>query len=178
MFCIQNYISPFPLKYCDCEIEERHKCILNATQFYFQVESCSSLYLRSSQLGTQGRDAGQPKRVTSDFCGIFVGGRHDGVFAPLLYRHRRDWTVNEPARRTNHCGDSPRASLLASRASSFYRIGRSEDGESEREKRESLRRLNGLRVDPDFTVFRRYRSPFSSSSPSSLLLSSFLHGDF
>lgn len=34
------------------------------------------------------------------------------VSSPLSYR--RDWTVNEPARRTNLRGDSPRASLLAS----------------------------------------------------------------
>lgn len=72
------------------------------------------------------------------------------VSSPLSYRHRRDWTVNEPARRTNRCGDSPRASLLASRASSFYRIGRPEDEESEREKRESLRRLNGAQSGSGF----------------------------
>lgn len=73
------------------------------------------------------------------------------VSSPLVpARHRRDWTVNEPARRTNHCGDSPRASLLASRASSFYRIGRPQDEESEREKRESLRRLNGAQSGSGF----------------------------
>lgn len=95
------------------------------------------------------------------------------------FSYRRDWMVNEPARRTNLRGDSPRASLLGSRASSFYRIGRPEHERRTREKSESrFASWTGLRVDPDFTVFGRYRSPFSSSSSPSLLLSSFLHGDF
>lgn len=46
--------------------------------------------------------------------------------------HRRYWMVNEPAKRTNRRDDSPRASLLASRASSFYRIGRPRDEERKR----------------------------------------------
>lgn len=118
---------------------------------------------------------GWPKRVTSDFCAASPSLDDDGrcLLAALVHRHRRDWTVNEPARRTNHGGDSPRASLLASRASSFYRIGRPKDEESEGEKRESLRQLErGLEwirisrssdgIVPRFLLLR-------------LLLCSFLH---
>lgn len=67
-------------------------------------------------------------------------------FLPAPLRRHRDWTVNEPARRTNRRDDSPRGSLRASLlASSSYRIGHPEDREKGREKRVALPSVRGLR---------------------------------
>lgn len=88
------------------------------------------------------------------------------------HRHR-DWTVNEPARRTNRRGDSPRGSprerilLLSDWASRI-------DGE----KRESLYRLNGAYSGSGFHGLQAVS--FLACSFFSFLpfLPSFLRGDF
>lgn len=110
----------------------------------------------------RGDSARAKRRARRDFCGTFCSRR--------AHTHTHTHAVIAIGRLTNQRGEriavpilhavSPRVSRA--RASSFYRIGRPQ---GEGRGGESLHRVNRAHtVDPDFTVFRRYRSsplPFS-----------------